>query len=66
MPSGEANGLTLTRSRVRGHGKAFHGDRGARGFCDPVDVDTRHARICPKATTQIIQHQPLVHAMSRT
>ncbi|CAN0598067.1 unnamed protein product, partial [Laminaria digitata] len=38
MPSGEANELTPchTRSRVRGHGKVFHGDRGARGSEVPL------------------------------
>ena len=35
-------------------------------FCDAVDVDTRHARICPRAEAQVSQHQPLVHAISRT
>ncbi|CAN0496495.1 unnamed protein product, partial [Laminaria digitata] len=34
--------------------------------CDAVDVDTRHARICPRAGAQVNQHQPLVHAISRT
>ena len=33
--------------------------------CDAVDVDTRHARICPRAGAQVNQYQPLVHAMSR-
>ena len=38
MPSDGANGLTPchTRSRVRGHGKAFHWDRGARGSEVPL------------------------------
>ena len=31
-----------------------------------VDVDTRHARICPRAGAQVKQHQPLIHAISRT
>ena len=34
--------------------------------CDAVDVDTRHAHICHRAGAQVHQHQPLVHAMSRT
>ena len=33
--------------------------------CDAVGVDTRHARICPRAGATN-QHEPLVHAMSRT
>ena len=73
MPSGEANGLTTchTRSRVRRHGKVFHGDimehAAVRCSCsDAVDVDARHARICPRAGAQVNQHQPLVHAMVNT
>ena len=72
MPSGEANGLTPchTRSRVPGHGKAFHWIEEHVAVrcpcCDAVDVDTRHARICPRAGAQVNQHQPLVHAISRT
>ena len=34
--------------------------------CNAVGVDTRHARICPRAGAQVDQHQPLVHAMSHT
>ena len=34
--------------------------------CDTVDVDARHARICPRAGAQVNQHQPLLHAISRT
>ena len=35
--------------------------------CDAVDVDTRHARICPRAGAQLNQHhQPLLHAIYRT
>ena len=30
------------------------------------DVDTRHARICPRAGAQVNQRQPLLHAISRT
>ena len=33
---------------------------------DAVDEDTHHARICPRAGAQVTQHQPLIHAMSRT
>ena len=34
--------------------------------CDATDVDTRHARICPRAGAQVNQHQPLLHAISHT
>ena len=34
--------------------------------CDAVSVDTRHARICPRAGEQVNQHQPLLHVTSRT
>ena len=34
--------------------------------CDAVDVDTRHARIYPRACAQVNQHQPLLHATFRT
>ena len=34
--------------------------------CNAVNVDTRHARICPRAGAQVIQHERLVHAISRT
>ena len=34
--------------------------------CDAVDVDTRHARICPGAVAHVNQHHPLLHAISRT
>ena len=34
--------------------------------CDATDVDTRHARICPRAGAQVNQHQPLLHAIFRT
>ena len=34
--------------------------------CDAVDVDTRHARICPRSGAQVKQHQTLLHAISRT
>ena len=33
--------------------------------CDATDVDTRHARIRPRAGAQVNQHQPLLHAISR-
>ena len=31
--------------------------------CDAVDMDTRHAHICPGAGTHVKQHQPLLHAI---
>lgn len=32
-----------------------------------VNLDTRHgARMCPRAESQVNQHQPLLHAISRT
>ena len=34
--------------------------------CNAVDVDNRHARICPRAGAQVTQHHPLLHAISRT
>ena len=34
--------------------------------CDEVDVDTWHARICPRSGAQVNQHQPLLYAISRT
>ena len=34
--------------------------------CDAVGVDTRHARICPRAGAQVNQHQPLLDAISRS
>ena len=39
----------------------------ARCFCcDAVDVHTQHAGNSPRAEAQISQHQPLLHAISRT
>ena len=35
-------------------------------YCDATDVDTRHARICPRAGAQVNQHQLLLHVISRT
>ena len=32
--------------------------------CDATDVDTRHARIYPRAGAQVNQHQPLLNAIS--
>ena len=60
-----------TRGRVRGHGKTLPRDRGARvavrcPCCEAINVDTRHARICPGAGAQVNQHQPLLHAISGT
>ena len=34
--------------------------------CEAINVDTRHARICPGAGAQVNQHQPLLHAISGT
>ena len=34
--------------------------------CGAVDVDARNAHICPRCGAQVIQHQPLLHATSRT
>ena len=34
--------------------------------CDAVNVDTRHARMCPRAGAQVNQHQPLLHMITRT
>ena len=34
--------------------------------CDATDVGTRLARICPRAGARVNQHQPLLHAISRT
>ena len=72
MPSGAANGLATgdTPNGVRGHWKALRGIEehvAVRCPClDASDVDTRHARICPRAGAQVNQHQPLLHAISRT
>ena len=34
--------------------------------CNAFDVDTRQARICPRAGAQVNQHQPLLHAIPHT
>ena len=34
--------------------------------CDAVDIDIRHARICPRAGARLNQHELLVHAISRS
>ena len=34
--------------------------------CGEAEVNTRHARLCHRADAQVNQHQPLVHAPSRT
>ena len=34
--------------------------------CEAMDINTRHARTCHRAGAQVNQHQPLVHALSRT
>ena len=48
-----------------GMGRRFIWDRGARGgevlqLRYNREVDTRHARICPRAGAQVNQHQPLL------
>ena len=34
--------------------------------CGEAKVNTRHARLCHRSGAQVNQHQPLVHALSRT
>ena len=34
--------------------------------CGEAEVNTRHARLCHRSGAQVNQHQPLVHALSRT
>eukprot|EP00904_Undaria_pinnatifida_P007452 jgi/Undpi1/3837/HiC_scaffold_16.g07206.m1 len=34
--------------------------------CSEAEVNARHARLCHRAGAQVNQHQPLVHALSRT
>ena len=34
--------------------------------CEALRVNTRHERTCQRAGAQVNQHQPLVHALSRT
>ena len=34
--------------------------------CGAAEVNTRHARLCHRSGAQVNQHQPLVHALSRT
>ena len=34
--------------------------------CGATDANTRHARLCHRSGAQVNQHQPLVHALSRT
>ena len=34
--------------------------------CDAVDVDARHARICPRSGAQMNQHKPLLRAIPGT
>ena len=73
MPSGETNRLapchTVTAAEFVGMGRRFLGIEEHVAVrcpcCDAVDVDTRHARICPRAGAQVNQHQPLLHAISR-
>ena len=74
MPSGETNRLapchTVTAAEFVGMGRRFLGIEEHVAVrcpcCDAVDVDTRHARICPRSGAQVNQHQPLLHAISRT
>ena len=72
MPSGLANRLAPCHicSSVCGRGKALHGIEehvAVRCFCcDVVDVDTRHAHICPRVGAQVNQHQPFLHAIPDT
>ena len=34
--------------------------------CGPTDANTRYVRLCHRSGAQVNQHQPLVHALSRT
>ena len=34
--------------------------------CGEPEVNTRHARLCHRSGAQVKQHQPLIHALSRT
>ena len=34
--------------------------------CGATDANTWHARLCHRSGAQVNQHQPLVHALSRT
>ena len=34
--------------------------------CDTVNADKRHARVCPRAKVQMIQHQPFLHKIPPT
>ena len=34
--------------------------------CGATDANTRHARLCHRSGAQVNEHQPLVHALSRT
>ena len=71
MPSSAANGLaTGHTTEFVGNGRRFMGIEKHVAVrcpcCDATDVDPRHARICPRAGTQVSQHQPILHAISRT
>ena len=37
-----------------------------RPCCGATDADTRHARLCHQSGAHANQHQPLIHALSRT
>ena len=34
--------------------------------CRATEANTRHARLCHRSSAQVDQHEPLVHALSRT
>ena len=61
---------TVTAAEFVGMGRRFLGIEEYVAVrcpcCDAVDVDTRHARICPRSGAQVNQHQSLLHAISRT
>ena len=71
MPTGEANRLVPCNisSRICWYRKLYR-DRGGRGspvpLCNAVDVDIRHAQICPRAAVQMNQDQLSLHAIVRT
>ena len=72
MPSGEADRLApvIPAAEFVGMGRRFLGIEehvAARcPCCNAINVDIRHARICSRAGAQVNQHQPLLHAISRT
>ena len=74
MPSGEANRLAsslIPAVEFMGIARRFKEIEGQvamrRPCCDAIDVDIRHAHICPRAGgAQVNQHQPLLHAIFHT